>query len=181
MSTSAIPWTVAHQTLLFTEFSRQEYWSGVAIYFSRGSSWPRDRTHVFCISWTGRQILYYWATWKAQITIIWGVFSYVKLSLIPTGAEYCFFLVFLSRPGYVSLYFHNNKVKRKKVFLCTYYGPDLSVCKTCLVLRNSFKVVKGCCWITRIHQDSWPPEEKNSIRSQRRGLIAQSFCVIKFY
>ena len=29
--------------------------------------------------------------------------------------------------------------------------------------------------------DSWPPEKKNSIRGQRRGLIAQSFCVIKFY
>ena len=42
-------------------------------------------------------------------------------------------------------------------------------------------LVKGCCWITRIHRDSWPPEEKNSIRGQRRGLIAQSFCVIKFY
>ena len=31
------------------------------------------------------------------------------------------------------------------------------------------------------HWDSWPPEEKNSIWSQRRGLITQSFCVIKFY
>ena len=31
------------------------------------------------------------------------------------------------------------------------------------------------------HWDSWPPEEKNSIGGQRRGLIAQSFCVIKFY
>ena len=41
--------------------------------------------------------------------------------------------------------------------------------------------MKGCCWITRIHRDSWPPEEKNSIRGQRRGLNAQSFCVIKFY
>ena len=30
-------------------------------------------------------------------------------------------------------------------------------------------------------QGSWPPEEKNSIRGQRRGLITQSFCVIKFY
>ena len=36
----------------------------VAISFSRGSSWPRDWTHVFCI---GRRILYLWATWKAQI------------------------------------------------------------------------------------------------------------------
>ena len=31
------------------------------------------------------------------------------------------------------------------------------------------------------HQDSWPPEEKNSIQGQRQGLIDQSFCVIKFY
>ena len=30
-------------------------------------------------------------------------------------------------------------------------------------------------------QDSWPPEEKNSIQGQRRGLITQSFCVIKLY
>ena len=30
-------------------------------------------------------------------------------------------------------------------------------------------------------QDSWLPEEKNSIWGQWRGLIAQSFCVIKFY
>ena len=29
--------------------------------------------------------------------------------------------------------------------------------------------------------DSWPPEEKNSIWGQRRGLIAQIFCVMKFY
>ena len=33
----------------------------VAISSSRGSSWPRDRTHVF---YTGRQILYHWATWE---------------------------------------------------------------------------------------------------------------------
>ena len=31
----------------------------VAISFSRGSSWPRDQTWVFCI---GRQTLYHWAT-----------------------------------------------------------------------------------------------------------------------
>ena len=30
-------------------------------------------------------------------------------------------------------------------------------------------------------RDSWPLGEKNSIGGQRRGLIAQSFCVIKFY
>ena len=31
------------------------------------------------------------------------------------------------------------------------------------------------------HRDSWPPEERNSIQGQWRGLITQSFCVIKFY
>ena len=31
----------------------------VAISCSRGSSWPRDRTHVSCVSCIGRQILYH--------------------------------------------------------------------------------------------------------------------------
>ena len=36
----------------------------VANSFSRGSSWPRDRT---CVSCTGRWILYPWATWEALV------------------------------------------------------------------------------------------------------------------
>ena len=36
----------------------------VAIFFSRGSSRPRDWTHVSGISCTGRQILYPWAPWE---------------------------------------------------------------------------------------------------------------------
>ena len=35
----------------------------VAISFSRGSSWPRDWTHISCL---GRQVLYYWVTGKAE-------------------------------------------------------------------------------------------------------------------
>ena len=50
-----------------------------------------------------------------------------------------------------------------------------------LITEEGFLISpKGCCWTTKRHQDSWPPE-KNSIRGQRRGLIAQSFCLIKFY
>ena len=37
----------------------------VAISFSRGSSPPRDWTHIACISYIGRQILYHWATREA--------------------------------------------------------------------------------------------------------------------
>ena len=38
---------------------------------SRRSFWPRDWTHVSCISCTGRQILYHWAIWEA---LKWGCY-----------------------------------------------------------------------------------------------------------
>ena len=44
----ASPWTVAHQATLSMEFPRQEEW--VAMPSSRGSSVPRDRTHISCIA-----------------------------------------------------------------------------------------------------------------------------------
>ena len=46
-----------------TEFSRILEW--VAIYYSRGSSLPRDQTHISCISCIGRWILYHQATREA--------------------------------------------------------------------------------------------------------------------
>ena len=49
MSNSATPWTVALQAPLSMGFSRQEYWSRVAISYSRGSSPPRDQIHVLCL------------------------------------------------------------------------------------------------------------------------------------
>ena len=45
-------WTVAHQAPLSMEFPRQEYWRGIAIPLSRGSSQPRDQTHISCVSYT---------------------------------------------------------------------------------------------------------------------------------
>ena len=50
----------------------------VAIFYSKRSSQPRNWTHVSCI---GRQILYHWATWEAQVgsraccKSIWHSFS----------------------------------------------------------------------------------------------------------
>ena len=38
----------------------------VDISYSRGSSQPRDWTHVSCIFCIGRQIVYHWATWEAM-------------------------------------------------------------------------------------------------------------------
>ena len=51
-------WTVACQASLPMGFPRQNT-EWVVILSSRGSSWPRDWTHIFCI---GRWILYHWAT-----------------------------------------------------------------------------------------------------------------------
>ena len=41
----------------------------VAVPFSRGSSWPSNRTQILCINCTGRLILYHWATREANITL----------------------------------------------------------------------------------------------------------------
>ena len=38
----------------------------VAAAFSSGSSWPRNRTCVSCVSCIGRWILYHWTTWETQ-------------------------------------------------------------------------------------------------------------------
>ena len=53
------PWTVALQTHLSMRFSRQEYWSGVAMPSFRGSSEPRNWTHVSQVSCVGRRVLYH--------------------------------------------------------------------------------------------------------------------------
>ena len=50
----------------------------VAISYSKGSSWPRGWTCVFCIS---RQILYHCATWEAHLTF-WGTTKVFLLTLI---------------------------------------------------------------------------------------------------
>ena len=56
------PWTVDYQSPRSMTFPRQEL-EWVAISFFRASFWPRDWTHISCIS---RQILYHWATREAQ-------------------------------------------------------------------------------------------------------------------
>ena len=43
---------------LSMEFSRQEYWSGLPFPSPRGSSRPRDQTHLSCVFCISRWILY---------------------------------------------------------------------------------------------------------------------------
>ena len=59
----ATPWTVAHQTPLSMEFSRQEYWS---FYFLlQGSSRPRNQTLISCVSCTAGGFFTTSNTWEA--------------------------------------------------------------------------------------------------------------------
>ena len=51
--------TVHCQAPLSMAFSRQEYWGWVAMPHSKGSSQPRDRTHVSYICGIGRQVFYH--------------------------------------------------------------------------------------------------------------------------
>ena len=45
----------------------------VANYYSRGSSWPRDRTHISCVSCIGRQILYHLRPLGIPRTCAWNL------------------------------------------------------------------------------------------------------------
>ena len=51
------PWTVAHQVPPSMGFSRQEYWSWVAMPSFRGSSQPRNRAGISYISCTRRWVI----------------------------------------------------------------------------------------------------------------------------
>ena len=63
MSDSLKPlWTLAHQARI----SQTRILEWAAISYAKGSSPPKDRTWVSCVSCTGRQILYHWATKEAS-------------------------------------------------------------------------------------------------------------------
>ena len=61
----ATPWTIACQTPLSMEFSKQEYWSGLPVPTPGEYSQPKDQTRISCI---GRCIVQHWATWEALTT-----------------------------------------------------------------------------------------------------------------
>ena len=61
-----IPWTVAHQAPLSMGLSREEYWSGLPYPTPRDAIfWPKDWTHISCISCIGRQIFFFFLTTSA--------------------------------------------------------------------------------------------------------------------
>ena len=72
----------------------------VAISFSRGSSWPRIRPHISCISCFGRQVLYHWAT-QGSTPGLWQSIYYKKycLKYLSQSQEVCNGLVQTEEAG----------------------------------------------------------------------------------
>ena len=71
----AIPWTVAHQSPLSVEFSQARILEWVAIFCSRGSSWPKEWSRVFCISCIDRWILYHLESYQSHNKLEFSKFS----------------------------------------------------------------------------------------------------------
>ena len=70
VSDSVTPWTVACQGSSVLGILQARILEHITSPFSKGSSWPRDQTHVSCVSCIGRQILYRWVTGEAHADII---------------------------------------------------------------------------------------------------------------
>ena len=100
---SGTPWTVALQAPLSMGFSRQEYWKWIAISFSRGSSPPRDRTHISCIAnkfFTTEPAVIHLATlglhccsgfslvWAGEPGLLWGCVHGVLAALASLVVEH---------------------------------------------------------------------------------------------
>ena len=58
----ATSYTIAPPCFSVHGISQARILEWVAISLSRGSSWPRDWTHISCVSCSGRQIIYNWST-----------------------------------------------------------------------------------------------------------------------
>ena len=90
--TLVTPWTVACQALLSMGIIPARILEWVAISFFRGSSQPRDQTHVSCIFCTGRLILYHWVT--CTFLNLWLVFVQELVGL--RGPDLCTLILCLS-------------------------------------------------------------------------------------
>ena len=81
------PWTVAHQTPLSIEFSRQEYWSGMLFPTPKHLPDPGIEPVSLCTSCDGRQICYQCATCEDDADVhSWTIKSTIEVMLLNCGA-----------------------------------------------------------------------------------------------
>ena len=108
--TLATLWTVACQAPLSMKFSSQNM-EWVAISFSRGSSWPRDQTHIFSISCIGRQVLYHSVTMEASL---WTHIKALKVVFGQLENSWLFFLWLFPLPQVFLM--EGNKIRELRAY-----------------------------------------------------------------
>ena len=69
VSNSETPWIVAHQAPLSMGFSREEYWSGFAIFLRHGIFPTQGLNPISCVSCIESGFFTCWAIKEAQKTI----------------------------------------------------------------------------------------------------------------
>ena len=154
----ATPWTVAHQTPLSMGILQARILEWVAMPSSRGSSQLRDQTQVSCIAGGFFTV---WATRE-----VWEV-------------PYCF----LNDTFHIGIIIQPHVIRNNTEFPCTpsQFPLIATSYKTIVQFYNKNTDIYPIERLLLSHErrwDSWPPEERNSIRGQWWGLIAQSFCVL---
>ena len=70
--------------------TRLSGWTELGCHFlTRGSSWPRDRAQVSCVSCIGRRVLHHWATWEFQGLGVRLSRESIRLNLRVQGSSPC--------------------------------------------------------------------------------------------
>ena len=161
----ATSWTIAHQTPLSMGVSRQEYWSGLSFPVPGDPPDPGSN-HVTCSSYTGRWILYHWATWEdmwlwailkkrhktnAQITLI-----YITIrgkQWVQTAWEHAD-LPWMALGGEKTAILENTKIcwlKKTRLHMLPYAWkePIISLSEAINIYRTSFQSQTSIWCVTR--------------------------------
>ena len=137
----------------------------VAISYFRGSSQPRDRTHVSCVSWSGRQVIYHCATCetpKHVTCMLCSTQQSIKMNLGDLSSliwkDICFFLFFsILHREFHGLYSpwgrkESDTIERLSVTLWIYIYIYMCVCvcvyKITYIILFYFWILFCCiaCW-----------------------------------
>ena len=129
-------WPVARQALLSMRFSKQESWSWLQFFSSRGSSSPRDGNHSSCASCIGRQILYHRTTWKAPTSHKAQPGSPLLKKIKSLGRNACVIGIFLF-------------LFKKNIFTTCCGLQDLSSPNRDWTWATAVKALNPTCWTTR--------------------------------
>ena len=134
------------------EISHARILKCIAISFSRGSSWPRNRTRVSCIS---RWILYHWVIRTACFVFLPRVHESSFYTRFLPAFYAANVLDFSPSDGCVVLCYCFNLQLPEDIWCWTYFHVLFSICISFLVrLPDFFPILMGClfsyCWILRV-------------------------------